>query len=625
MGRRLYSGVRRPPVCAPPKPAASVEARFGYWDELRLSGYYLNRDLDRNGQQTDRFGVLLVDATEAGRYDTVYVDTNNDGNFGDEQSLQLYTENQSVAHMGATPQVSRQINFVVAELAANGTGVTLGFDGHGHGTQVAGVLGAYEAGGFTGVAPGVQIMALKALGSTGAGDWFPIRTAISYAAEHGANIINISAGGLAEVAPDDGTASDFLDKIARDYGVLIVMAADNTGPGLSSSATLGNPSEVMAVGSYYSPEMWKRDYDWIVPHETIWSQSGMGPRSDGSYVPSVVAPGGSPTASPYWIHNTGYTIAVGTSIATPHAAGVAALLMAAGKAAGTNHDYLSVKRAMELGARPIPGFEVYEQGHGLVTPAIAFSHLRQINSVPALKARSGDGAGGLLARSYQPGSSAFWLTNLGTELTRVGIYTGEPWVTPAYSSVTLPPDVPRQLPLRFNPPQTPGVHSAFVMVTHPNNYGPSLTIPITYVRPIELAAPANAYMTSQEVEVGRYQRFFFDVKAGTGTLNVTTRVNLNQDKQIQGTVQVHVLRPDGKVLHTAKIGADGQGLTALLSTEDPVEGSWEVVVSAFPDTSGAHLTAAYTLEVEAQPGALSQAPLKFSVPVVPPPPTRSTW
>ncbi|HEY3367446.1 MAG TPA: S8 family serine peptidase [Symbiobacteriaceae bacterium] len=601
----------------PPRPLGSQNARFGFLEEFNVAGI-INRDLDRNGLQTDRFGVLLVDANIPGRYDTVYVDTNNNGDFTDEDPLTLFSQSQTVGHLGHSRSgtlASRRLNFAVADLDPAGKWVDLGFDGMGHGTQVAGVLGANSPDGFAGVAPGAQIMVLKAMGSAGSGDWFAIKQAIKYAATHGADIINLSIGGLATAASQfDATASEWLNQITRDYGCLIVLASDNTGPGLSSGTTLGNPSEVMAVGAYYSPAMWERDYGYKVPHESIWSLSGMGPRSDGSYLPNVVAPGGSPTISSMWIDSTGYTTEKGTSIATPHVSGAAALLMQAGKQAGLNHDRISVKRALEMGARRIAGFEVYEQGNGLVQLPAAFSNLMMINSVPALKARTREGNGGLLARSYTPGSTDFWLTNLGDDLTRVSVYSSADWVHPLLRSLTLPPNVARQLPLELNPPDGDGVHSAFLQMTHQEKYGPSLTVPITFVRPIDLPLSVDKnFTTTNSLEVGRYHRYFLDVKPGTATLNVTARVPINPGTATQGTVRVHVLRPDGKAVYSAEIGPQGQSLTAFLSTEYPVAGTWEVVISAEPNTDGYLLTDTYTLEAQARPGAITTLPLKFNV------------
>jgi subtilisin family serine protease len=600
----------------PDRPDASNSARFGYWSEAEVVGY-INRDLDRNGQTTDRFGVLLVDSSTPGVFDTAYVDTNNDGDFRDEEPLHVFSSDRSVGHLGQArsgPWASRRLNFAVADLDPQGRSVKFGFDGLGHGTQVAGVLAGNDPAGFVGVAPGAQIMAIKAVKSNSAGEWFQIKDAILYAATHGAQIINVSVGGLAASASKfDSGASDWLNQVAVDYGVLIVLAADNNGPGLSSGATLGNPSSVMAVGSYYSPEMWKRDYNWVVPHETVWFFSGMGPRSDGTYFPSVIAPGGSTTASPQWRDSTGYTTAVGTSVATPHVTGAAALLMETARRRGVRGDWLSVKRALEMGTRKVAGFEAFEQGNGLIQLRAAYSHLEQINSLPALKGRTLTGDGGLLARSYTPGSSAFWLTNRDRDLARVSILSSADWVRPAFSSMTLPPNVDRELPLQINPPATTGVHSALVQVTHQNKYGPSLLLPVTYVRPVEFDPASDyGYSTTETLEAGRYRRYFFQVKPGMSALTATARVPLSPGGQ--GTVEVHVFRPDGDPVHTARIGVNGDGLTTLFQTTDPVEGVWEVVIVALPDSVAAYVNPAYTLDVKVRPGPVSAVPLRFSVP-----------
>jgi len=602
----------------PAKPAASAAARFGYWDEYKVAGPYIGRDLDRNGNQTDRFGVLLVDSTVTGRYDTVYVDTNNDGSFQDEQPLKLYTESRTVGRMGKPrdqSQPERQVDFVVTELDSGGQWVRFGFDGYGHGTQVAGILGGYSQDGMVGVAPGVQIMALKALGSTGSGDWFAIKQAIRYAAQNGADIINVSIGGLAAAAARfDSTASEWLNEIARQYGVLIVIAADNTGPGLSSGATLGNPSEVMAVGAYYSPAMWQRDFGVVVPSEGIWSLSGMGPRSDGSYVPSVVAPGGSPAPSPYFIHSTGYTTAVGTSIATPHVSGAAALLMEAARTRGYRYDRLAIRVALEMGARKVPGYGVYEQGYGLIQPLISFSHLQQIRDLPVVQARTGEGNGGLLARSYEPGSASFWLTNLDSALARVSILPDQDWVQVGANSLTLPPGVARELSVRFDPPRQAGVHSALLLVTNPDRYGPSLTIPVTYVRPLTLTGTPPGYHTDEWLEVARYRRYFVEVAPGASGLTVSLQVPAGPDGTPQGAVRVHLFRPDGASAYIGEAGIGTGKLTVQHTTPDPVPGVWEVVVSALPDARMPLPSARYHLDVTVTPGPWQGQVLRFSLP-----------
>ncbi|HYF80618.1 MAG TPA: S8 family serine peptidase, partial [Symbiobacteriaceae bacterium] len=430
-------------------------AQFGYLDEYYVDGY-INQDLDRNGQKIDRFGVLVLDLDAAAGYDTVFVDTNNDRSFRDEKPLTLYRQGFQYASLGqyrAGSLAERRLNFVVADIDPEGRFVQLGFDSHGHGTWVGGIIGGYSPGGFSGAAPGVQLMALKVLKSTTGGDWFNIKDAILYAATHGASVINVSIGDLASGAAKsfDSGASEWLNQIAARYGVLIVLAAGNSGPGLSSGSTLGNASSVLAAGGYFSPDMWQRDYGWVVPHESVWFFSGMGPRSDGTYLPSVIAPAGSPAPSPQWRDPSGYYQAVGTSIATPHISGAAALLMEAGRKAGISYDWASVKLALEMGARRITGFEAYEQGQGLVQLTAAFNHLKQINANRPLKANTSDGSSGLLARSYTPGDTLFYITNTDPEPTRVGIVSPEPWVRPALTSLLLPPGTRRQLPVQIEP------------------------------------------------------------------------------------------------------------------------------------------------------------------------------
>jgi len=596
-----------------PDLTAGASARFGYWEESHVSGR-INRDLNRNGSPVDKFGVLAVAPGWGSEFELVYVDTNDNRSFRDETPLAVYRKSGGSVRLGpfrTGPAAEAQLSVVLADLDPAGMWASFGFDSLGHGTQVAGVVAA-SGPNLTGIAPGAELMALKVITSRDEGSWFAIREAIQYAAAEGAKVINVSLGGLPLAAAFDSTASAFLDQIATQYGVLINLAAGNTGPGLASGATLGSPSAVLSTGAYYSPAMWQRDYGLVVPTEGVWWQSGMGPRADGAVLPSLIAPGGSPTTSPRWLHRSGYTTAVGTSIATAHVTGGAALLVELAWREGLVDDPRSLRRALEQGARPLDGVEAFEQGAGLLRLPEAYAELRHIRQVPELAAAGSGGGGGLYIRAYQPGNDAFVLTNLTGSATRFDVRSSAGWVAPAFQSMTLPAYGERQLPLRFTPPTLPGVYSASVELFHPGQAAPSITLPITFVQPVTLDRQQR-FTAMKQLPVARYERYFVEVAEGTQSLRVTTRVVGSAETLAAGTVQVQIFRPDGELLYRSDpIGSDGLGLTADFSTSEPVAGVWEVVVTALPDSAGRHLSASYSVTVEA-PHMAPELPLRYSV------------
>jgi len=598
----------------PPRPASSQSARFGYWDESAVPGL-INRDLDRNGSPVDRFGVLAVDFESPGVFDRIYVDTNNNSDFSDEQPLTVYRTGYDSGRLGrfrSGSAAQRQLAFVVADLDPTGKVVSFGFDSLGHGTQVAGVAAAHNPAGMTGVAPGASVMALKVITSRNEGNWFAIRQAIQYAVDQGADIINLSLGGLPVASAYDSTASAWLNQIAITNDVLIVLAVDNTGPGLSSGATLGSPLEMLSVGAYYSPEMWQRDYGVVVPSEGVWWRSGRGPRADGSHLPNLIAPGGSPTTSPHWLNDTGYTLAAGTSIAAPHAAGGAALLREAARRAGLSSDHRSLQRALEQGARRINGVASFEQGNGLLNLQRAFDQLISIRKVPTLASRGTAGGDGVMIRGYQPGNGSITLTNTTGQITRANVYVSEEWVQPALRSVTLPPGQERRLPLEFNPPKSPGVHSAFLQLVHPDQVVPSMILPVTYVQPVSLDARSR-FAEVQSLPVARSERYFIEVAPNTERLAGTISILVGEDSRARGTAQLQLFRPDGQMIYQSDpIGAKGNGLSASFLTRQPLQGLWEVVITALPDTDGTNLLAHYRLEVEA-PTIPVELPLRYAL------------
>ena len=195
-------------------------------------------------------------------------------------------------------------------------------DDHGHGTHVAGTIAQSTNNklGVAGVAYGATIMPLKVLSARGSGSVAGIAQAIRWAADHGANVINMSLGGPTRM----GTMGAAV-KYAHDKGVVIVAAAGNDGHG-----RVGYPAAypgVVAVAATQFDETttfysnWGKEIDVAAPGgNTRVDQNGDG-KPDGVLQHTIV---------PGQTSRTDYLWFMGTSMASPHTAGVAALIMGAG-------------------------------------------------------------------------------------------------------------------------------------------------------------------------------------------------------------------------------------------------------------------------------------------------------
>jgi subtilisin family serine protease len=234
-------------------------------------------------------------------------------------------------------------------------------DGHGHGTHVASIVGGSgEASGGTyrGVAPGASLLVGKVLPDSGSGPTSAVIEGMEWAAGQGADIVNLSLGSAAT----DGTdpASQALDALTAQTGTLFVVATGND----SQDAAVGSPaaaSTALSVGA-------------VDKEDLLAGYSNRGPRlGDAAVKPELTAPGtgiGAARAagtSRGEIIDGRYTRLNGTSMATPHVAGAAALLAQA----HPEWTWDQLKDALVSTAEPGGDYGTFQGGAGRLDAARA--------------------------------------------------------------------------------------------------------------------------------------------------------------------------------------------------------------------------------------------------------------
>jgi subtilisin family serine protease len=254
-------------------------------------------------------------------------------------------------HPDLAGQVVESVDFTGTDLV----------DAVGHGTHVASTIagtGAASGGKYRGVAPGAKLLDVKVCVFEGCPD-SAILAGMIWAAEHGADVANMSLGGpdTPGIDPLEAAVHDLTAK----YGTLFVVAAGNEGEyGDVTINSPGSADEALTVGA-------------VSKTKTLAEFSSRGPRTaDAAVKPDITAPGVAIVAARSADGsfdpidgNDAYTSLSGTSMATPHVAGAAALL------AQQHPDWrpAQLKSTLTAAASPSDDLGPYEQGAGLVDVA----------------------------------------------------------------------------------------------------------------------------------------------------------------------------------------------------------------------------------------------------------------
>ncbi|MFC9756521.1 S8 family serine peptidase [Streptomyces sp. NPDC056921] len=229
----------------------------------------------------------------------------------------------------------------------------------GHGTHVSSIAagtGAKSGGKFKGVAPDAKLLEGKVLDDNGFGDDAGILAGMEWAVAQGADVINLSLGG--SDTPEVDPLEAAVNKLSADKGVLFAIAAGNEGDAAGTVGSPGSADAALTVGA-------------VDDKDKLADFSSRGPRiGDGAIKPDVTAPGvditaaaapGSAIDQEVGQNPPGYLTISGTSMATPHVAGAAALL----KQQHPDWKYAELKGALTASTKP-GAYTPFEQGTGRI-------------------------------------------------------------------------------------------------------------------------------------------------------------------------------------------------------------------------------------------------------------------
>ncbi|MFF6985820.1 S8 family serine peptidase [Streptomyces sp. NPDC010273] len=606
-------------------PAGSYE--ISTFKESYTTGGDAAGDANRDGDTTDSWGVLYDPA--AG---TVTVDLNNNQNFGDDTPMKPYKDGYQIGYFGtdnpATDVVERQ-PFVVQiskdvpmdPYGGSWVGKTADFVNIGvieseHGTHVAGITAANGlfGGRMNGEAPGAKIVSSRACTWTGGCTNVALTEGmIDLVANRGVDIVNMSIGGLPALNDGNNARAALYTRLIDTYGVQLVISAGNSGPGANTIGDPGLADKVISVGASISKQTWAANYgSQVATSYQLLPFSSRGPREDGGFTPTLVAPGAAINTTQTWLPGSpvpeagytlpaGYSMLQGTSMASPQAAGASALLLSAAKQKHLALTPATLRTALTSTADHIKGVQAYEEGAGLIDIVDAWKSIRDgatsheytvkapvdtaidyALKTPGFGTGLYDREGGLKAGAKKTYDITLTRTTGADKAVRHELHfennAGGTFRIVGSDEVKLPLNQPVTVKVQAAP-RSSGIKSAILEVDDPKTEGLDKQILTTVV----VASPVNyTYSTASSVQRNSTRSYFLTVPEGAKALEIA--MSGLKDKSQTRFISIHpygVPVEDTGTPYCYNNYLDGNGCKPdVRSYADPQAGVWEIEVEA---------------------------------------------
>lgn len=589
--------------------------RIAMFDEARadsLGSTGLDKDYNRDGNpegSSRLFAVLWDESTN-----DVWVDTDQDLNFTDENTLGDYSVKPEFGVFGTddpdTPH-RESIAFGVQiddekKLVALNPGVAW------HASLVVGAALASRGtdGRFDGVAPGARLASVSEGGST-----YGQTEAVILALENpdvDLAYLEQSSNVTHNYLLRDGrlVPTVIYARLIERYQKPLVVPTHNF-PILGGIDDLVLARGAIGIGGHESKENFFVNHGVRVEHDdNLLITGGYGPMGDGALKPDVISPSNHLStaqgfeddenyASMAGLYQMppGYAIAGGTSTATPTAAGAVALLISAARQAGVRHDAYSIKHAVTRGARWVPHLPAYKQGNGVISVASAWEILQELNAgsepititsrAPVkhpyshLLPTPNEGVGLYEREGWSVGDRGARTVTFtrtsgpGESMTFSLTWAGNDGTFSSPTSVVLPLNQPTPVTIGIAP-DTAGVHTAHLTLSHPSVPGHAYRMLAAIASPDRLSA-SNDFTVESRGRVPRpgMQSFFYEVPQEMSALRIQVRAP-------ERPVALAVMRPDGRGVRGAR--TSGSAGTETVVIDHPVAGMWEVRLSDIADT-----------------------------------------
>ncbi|MGI5198023.1 S8 family serine peptidase [Streptomyces sp. CA-288835] len=609
--------------------APAGEYKVSRFSESATAGGDANGDVNRDGDKTDSWGVLYDAASGTAR-----VDLNDNNDFSDDDAMKPYKDGFQIGYFGkddpATPVAERQ-PFVVEirkdvpmdPLGGDWVGkkadfVNIGIIESEHGTHVAGITAAHKmfGGKMNGAAPGAKVVSSRAcIFGAGCTNVALTEGMIDLVTKRGVDIVNMSIGGLPALNDGNNARAELYTRLIDEYGVQLVISAGNSGPGANTIGDPGLANKVISVGAAISKETWASNYGSAVEKKyAMFPFSSRGPREDGGFTPTLVAPGAAVNTAQTWLPGViapeagytlppGYQMLNGTSMSSPQAAGASALLLSAAKQKGVDLTPAKLRTALTSTADHIKGVQAYTEGVGRINIVDAWKSIQkgataheyavkapvdtaldQALKTPGFGTGLYDREGGLKSGQKKTYDITITRTSGPDRALRHELHlennSGKTFRIESSDEVSLELNKPVTVKVSAKP-SSAGIQSAILEVDDPRTEGIDHQVMSTVV----VSAPLKYdYSASGSVQRNSNDSYFVTVPEGAKTLEV--RMSGIKDKSQTRFLSIH---PYGVQIESSSSLDCYSNFTSpdskpcrpdLRSYTDPQPGVWEIEVES---------------------------------------------